>query len=107
MKENKITIDNFEQQVLKGKRIVIVDFFAEWCGPCEILTRILDEIAIEYENVVKIIKINVDEEKDLVKKFDIHSIPALIFFKNGKYEKTIIGYQQKDIIISAIEELKG
>jgi thioredoxin 1 len=97
-----ITKDNFEQEVLKSDKKVLVDFWASWCGPCRMLSPVIDEIAKETDNV-KIGKVNVDEESDLATKFAVMSIPTLILFENGKPVKQIVGLQSKDAILSMIE----
>ena len=78
-----ITKDNFEQEVLKSDKKVLVDFWASWCGPCRMLSPIIDEIAKETDKV-KVGKVNVDEESDLATQFAVMSIPTLILFENGK-----------------------
>ena len=97
-----ITSDNFEQEVLKSDKKVLVDFWASWCGPCRMLSPIIDEVAKSTDKV-KIGKVNVDEESDLATKFAVMSIPTLILFENGKPVKQIVGVQSKDAILKMIE----
>ena len=100
-----INASNFENIVSNG--IVLIDFWAIWCGPCRMFSDILEEIADEvskYENV-KIAKINIEEEKDLSRKFKIRSIPAIIIFKNGNIEKQFVGIQSKENLIKEIKEI--
>ena len=97
-----ITNDNFEQEVLKSDKKVLVDFWASWCGPCRMLSPIIDEVAKSTDKV-KIGKVNVDEESDLATKFAVMSIPTLILFENGKPVKQIVGVQSKDAILRMIE----
>lgn len=85
---------SFQTEVLDFKGKVLVDFWAEWCGPCQMLNPIIDEIAAEKPDV-KIVKVNVDEEIDLAAAYNISSIPAIMIFDNGKPVKTIIGFRQK------------
>lgn len=97
-----ITNDNFEQEVLKSDKKVLVDFWASWCGPCRMLSPVIDEIAKETDKV-KVGKVNVDEESELATKFAVMSIPTLILFENGKPVKQIVGLQSKDAILRMIE----
>lgn len=97
-----ITKDNFEQEVLKSDKKVLVDFWASWCGPCRMLSPIIDEIAKETDKV-KVGKVNVDEESDLATQFAVMSIPTLILFENGKPIKQIVGAQSKTAILNMIE----
>lgn len=97
-----ITKDNFEQEVLKSDKKVLVDFWASWCGPCRMLSPIIDEIAKETDKV-KVGKVNVDEESDLATQFAVMSIPTLILFENGKAIKQIVGVQSKTAILNMIE----
>ena len=97
-----ITKENFEQEVLKSDKKVLVDFWASWCGPCRMLSPIIDEIAKETDKV-KVGKVNVDEESDLATQFAVMSIPTLILFENGKPIKQIVGVQSKTAILNMIE----
>lgn len=97
MKIIEIKKDNFEQEVLKSKTPVLVDFNANWCGPCRMLGPILDEIASENENI-KIVSVNIDSEGDLAEEYGVLSIPCLVLFKEGKEEKRSVGLKPKDEI---------
>ncbi len=103
---NKTDSANFEKDVLKAEKPVLVDFWAEWCGPCRTLGPILDEIATEVGENAQIVKVNVDENADLAKKYGIRGIPTMIFFKNGEAAKTLVGLQSKDEIKQSLEDLK-
>ena len=96
MSEIKLTAANFEQEVLKSEIPVLVDFYAEWCGPCKMLSPIIDEIAKEYEGKAKIGKVNVDEEMSLAQKYRVMSVPTVLVFKNGQLSGTSIGYVGKE-----------
>lgn len=97
-----ITNQNFEQEVLKSDKKVLVDFWASWCGPCRMLSPIIDEVAKSTDKV-KVGKVNVDEESELATQFAVMSIPTLILFENGKPVKQVVGVQSKDAILKMIE----
>lgn len=103
MAEIKLTNQNFENEVLKSDKPVLVDFWATWCGPCRMIAPIVEEIAEEYADTVKVGKVNVDEESELASMFRIMSIPTLIVFRNGKPAETIIGYRPKEEILKALK----
>ena len=96
----QVTDENFEQEILKSNIPAMVDFWAEWCGPCKMVGPVVEELAKEYEGKVKIGKMNVDENRQTPAKFGIRAIPTLILFKDGQVAQTIVGAQPK----SAIEE---
>lgn len=95
MLEIKVTKENFEKEVVNSDKKVIVDFFATWCGPCQMLAPVLSEIAEEYKDKIKVCKINVDEEQELAEKFEVVSIPTLVIFENGQPVKKSVGYISK------------
>ena len=97
----KITKAVFEQKIQNDEKVVIIDFYADWCGPCKMLAPILDEVSEENKDV-EIYKVNVDEESDLARQFGVASIPTVVSFKSGKEHKRVIGVRDKD---SLIEEL--
>ena len=84
MAEIKITAENFEKEVLQAQEPVLVDFWADWCGPCRMLGPVLEEIARDYEGSLRVGKVNVDEQLALAQRFVVSSIPLLILFKNGR-----------------------
>jgi thioredoxin 1 len=90
-----LTDANFPEQVLKSTTPIVVDFWAEWCGPCKMLAPVLDELAGEYDGKVKIGKVNIDEHQQLAINYGINSIPTLLFFKNGQVADQVIGMRSK------------
>ena len=91
----KITKENFENEVLRSDVPVLVDFWASWCGPCQMLSPVISQLAEEYEGRAKIGKINVDEEPQLAAQFGIVSIPTLKVFRGGKLQGTLVGLRSK------------
>lgn len=102
----KISNDNYSKEVLEYKeKVVLVDFYADWCGPCKMMAPVVEEISEELKDKVKVCKVNVDENQNLASQYGIMSIPTLIFIKNGKLEKTLVGLREKQELVSIIEEL--
>lgn len=99
MAELVITKDNFDAEVLNSELPVIVDFWADWCGPCKKLGPIIAQIAEENEGKVKVGKVNVDEQMLLASKYNIMSIPTVILFKNGMVDKTSVGFKSKSDLL--------
>jgi len=100
------TDENFQQEVLESDIPVLVDFYADWCGPCKMIAPIIEELAKEYEGKVKIGKINVDEEVKTTEKYRVMSIPTLILFKNGVPVDTVIGAVPKKTLQDKLEAVK-
>lgn len=99
----QLTEENFENEVIKSEKKVIVDFYADWCGPCKMMSPIVDEIAEELKDTVKVGKVNTDENMELAEKYGIMSIPTIMIFKNGEVEKTFNGVTGKDVIKNALK----
>ena len=97
-----ITAENFEQEVLQSDKPVLLDFWAVWCGPCSMLSPVVDQIGEENAGI-KVGKVNVDDEGDLARQFNIMSIPSLLFFKDGKLVNQLVGVQPKAVIEDMIK----
>jgi thioredoxin 1 len=101
---NKLTDDIFEKEVLQSNAPVLVDFWAEWCQPCQMVGPVVEELSSEYEGKIKVGKLNVDENINVPGNYGIMSIPTLMVFKDGKPFKTMVGVQGKDTLKKAIDE---
>lgn len=99
------TDSNFEQEVLKAQGLVLVDFFAVWCGPCKMMAPIMDKLAEAYKGKVKIGKLDVDENQQVGEKYGIQSIPTLIFFKNGELVDKVVGFQSEEALKQKLDAL--
>ena len=97
-----VTKDNFKASVLESPNPVLLDFFANWCGHCQKLLPLLDEVAVELDGKVGIMKVNVDENRDLAQKFDIKGLPTMILFKGGSEVDRLIGFMPKEKIVEKL-----
>jgi len=100
---NPVTDDTFEPEVLNSDLPVLVDYWAEWCGPCKSIAPILDEVAQEYDGRLKVAKMNVDENQQVPAKFGIRGIPTLMLFKNGNLEATKVGALSKSQLTAFLD----
>jgi len=100
-----VTADTFEAEVLKSELPVVVDFWAEWCGPCKMLSPTVDQIAGEYEGKVKVFKLDVQSEAAVASKYGVSSIPTLLLFKGGEVADRVVGLRPKNDITTRIDAL--
>ena len=98
---------NFEAEVLKSTQPVLVDFWATWCGPCKMLSPVLDEIAGEQAGRAKVVKVNVDDNQGLAQRYGIQAIPTLLYFLNGEVRDSSLGLASKKAIVAKLEALDG
>lgn len=92
----KITKENYETEVLKSDKLVLIDFYADWCGPCKMMSPIIDEIAEEVGDKIKVGKINVDENQELAMEYEVMSIPTIIILQNGEVKNSFVGVREKE-----------
>jgi thioredoxin 1 len=98
-----VTDDTFEQEVLQSPMPVLVDYWADWCGPCKMISPILDEVAKEYAGRLKVCKLNIDENQQIPPKYGIRGIPTLMIFKNGNVEATKVGALSKSQLTAFVD----
>ncbi len=103
----EVTDQNFEAEVLKSETPVLVDFWAGWCGPCKALAPTVDEVAKQFNGKLKVMKMNVDNNRSTPSRYGIRGIPALLFFKDGKVADQIVGFVPKDTIEKSVNKVIG
>ena len=101
-----LTEANFDTEVVQSEELVLVDFWAAWCGPCKAMAHVLAELAVEKAGEIKVAKVNVDENPSLAERFNIRSIPTLLIFESGEIKDQIVGVVPKDLILSKVERAK-
>ncbi len=101
--EKKFTVDNFEVEVLNSDKPVLVDFYADWCGPCKMMAPVIEEVAKELDGKAKVGKLNVDDNQELAIKYAVMSIPTLIIFKDGKEAKRFVGVRSKSELLNELQ----
>ncbi len=97
-----LTEQTFDEQIKSSETLVLVDFWAEWCGPCKMIAPVLDQIAADHSDTLRIAKINIDENLELARRFEVMSIPTLILFKNGEPQLRIIGAKGKGQLLEEL-----
>jgi len=100
-----LTAGNFEQEVLESATPVLVDFWAEWCGPCKMIAPILDELASEYDGKVKVGKVNIDDHQSIATQYGIRAIPTLLIFKDGEVAEQVVGLRSKRDLKANIDKV--
>jgi thioredoxin 1 len=100
-----LTQDNFASEVLQSSAPVLVDFWAEWCGPCKMIAPVLDELADEYDGKVKIAKVNIDHEQGLAGQFGVRAIPTLLLFKQGRVAEQMVGARSKRDLKASLDRI--
>ena len=99
------TDETFETEVLKHQGAVLVDFWAEWCGPCKALGPVLDGLAQEYQSKIKVVKVNVDESQNTPQQYKVRGIPTMVFFRNGQMVEQLVGNQPREAIKGIIDKV--
>ncbi len=105
MPEVIITQNNFKAEVLKSDKPVLVDFFATWCGPCQMLMPIIQELAEEYEGKIKVATLDIDQSQELAQQYQISSVPTLVIFHNGNEVERMLGLQPKEALKEKLDNL--
>lgn len=99
-----VSDNQFQEEVIESKVPVLVDFWASWCGPCRMVAPVLEEMAQDYQDRLKVVKVNVDENPDTASRYSVMSIPTMILFKNGEVLETLVGVRKKDELSGIVEQ---
>ncbi len=102
--EMVFTTQNFENEVLKSDKPVLVDFYADWCGPCKMMAPVVEELAELYDGKAKVGKLNVDNNEEVAMKYGVMSIPTLLVIKNGQVEAKMVGVQKREVLMDALDK---
>lgn len=100
----KVIDSNFESEVIKSEKVVLVDFGAPWCGPCRMIAPVISDVAHEYENIIKVVKVNTDLSPSVAAEYGIRSIPTLMFFKDGNRVDTVIGAVPRSTLLNTLNK---
>ncbi len=99
------TEENFKSEVIESSQPVLVDFWAEWCGPCKMIAPAIEELAADFDGKAKVVKVNVDEQPRLAQEYGVRSIPTLLFFRDGKVAEQLVGAAQKEALAEKLNRL--
>ena len=102
--EMVFTTQNFESEVLNSDKPVLVDFYADWCGPCKMMAPVVEELAELYDGKAKVGKLNVDNNEEIAMKYGVMSIPSLLVIKNGQVEAKMVGVQKREVLMDALDK---
>lgn len=102
--EMVFTTQNFENEVLKSDKPVLVDFYADWCGPCKMMAPVVEELAELYDGKAKVGKLNVDNNEEVAMKYGVMSIPTILVIKNGQVEAKMVGVQKREVLMDALDK---
>lgn len=102
--EMVFTTQNFESEVLKSDKPILVDFYADWCGPCKMMAPVVEELAELYEGKAKVGKLNVDNNEEVAMKYGVMSIPTILVIKNGQVEAKMVGVQKREVLMDALDK---
>lgn len=102
-----LNADEFESEVVKGSGVTLVDFYAEWCGPCKMIAPVLEELSSEMDGKANVVKVDIDKTPELAHVFEVMAVPTLIIFKNGKQMETIMGFQHKGLLRDKLNYYAG
>lgn len=100
----ELTDDSFHSEVIESGEPVLVDFWAPWCGPCKMLTPVIEEVAADYAGRVKVAKVNTDDQRQAASTYGVTALPTLLIFKGGEVVKTMRGFHQKEQLVAALDE---
>jgi thioredoxin 1 len=103
----QLTDDTFEQEIEKHEGVALIDFWATWCGPCQVIAPVIEQLAVEYEGKLKVAKLDVDANQRTAMRFNVRSIPSILIFKNGEHVDTVVGAVPKAYLVEKLEDQLG